>query len=86
MEKLNITRKGLSNIDLSNEYKSYGNYYFVIKDIVYKRNSEFNLTRITETLNKLSSNDKNKRSNIDTTSDDEIFKTKNGTLLVKINK
>jgi hypothetical protein len=85
MEKLNITRKGLSNIDLSNEYKSYGNYYFVIKDIVYKRNSEFNLTRITETLNKLSSNDKNKRSNIDTTSDDEIFKTKNGTLVVELN-
>jgi len=94
MKELDITKEGLLALDFTDK-TVHGDILEKAKALIYKRSPKYNLTRITDTLDTLeraekykdSSENNNMNQIVEDTSDDdvEIFKTKNGTMLVEIN-
>jgi len=93
MKELNITKEGLLALDFTDKTVN-GNILDKVQALIYKRSPKYNLTRIVETLDNLEKAEKYKDSdnsinqnimNSDEDIDDEIFKTKNGSMIVDIN-
>ncbi|OUM61938.1 hypothetical protein PIROE2DRAFT_11903 [Piromyces sp. E2] len=92
MTSLNITKEGLLTLDFSDK-SVHGTIDNKAYELLNKRNPNFNITRIKETLDSLvpdekyrtnNNNNNTNTNNNNNNSDDEIFKTKNGNMIVEL--
>jgi len=93
MNELNVTKEGLLSLDFTDKTVK-GNILDKVQALIYKKSPKYNLTKIIDTLDNLEKAEKYKDSNnsvnqyivnSDNDVDDEIFKTKNGSMIVDIN-